>query len=81
METLDLRRSTSQAKALGAIVSVSGALTVTLYKGPAILKTLTDANLHRLQISEQSNWVVGGLMFSISSLLSAAWKVFQVKQN
>ncbi|KAH9709085.1 WAT1-related protein [Citrus sinensis] len=37
MEKLDLRVQSSLAKSIGTMVSIAGALTVTLYKGPALV--------------------------------------------
>ncbi|KAJ9135279.1 hypothetical protein P3X46_032484 [Hevea brasiliensis] len=78
METLDLRRSSSQAKSAGAIVSVTGAFIVTLYKGPAVLKSLTS-NFHhdQLLLSQKSDWILGGFLLLIVCVLSATWTVAQ----
>ncbi|PRQ53830.1 putative EamA domain-containing protein [Rosa chinensis] len=77
LEKLDLRRSSSQAKVLGTIVSVSGAFIIILYKGLVILKPSSPSNF--LMISHQSNsrWVFGGLMLAMSCLLSAIWNIVQ----
>ncbi|XP_037491586.1 WAT1-related protein At5g40240 [Jatropha curcas] len=70
METLDLRRSSSQAKLSGAIVSVTGASIVTLYKGPAIfmIQSLTSHS-HHLQLqplhSQKPEWIFGGFLLVI----------------
>ncbi|KAF5186409.1 Wat1-related protein, partial [Thalictrum thalictroides] len=65
MEKLDLRTRSSQAKTLGTIVSITGAIIVTLYKGQAI---------HQLVLpSPKSTWVIGGL------LLTADWLLISVR--
>ncbi|XP_065878916.1 WAT1-related protein At5g40240-like [Euphorbia lathyris] len=71
METVDLRRSSSQAKCLGAIVSVAGAFIVTLYKGPALF--LNSAK----ESHQKSEWILGGLLMVIVCLLSATWNIAQ----
>ncbi|KDP45389.1 hypothetical protein JCGZ_09638 [Jatropha curcas] len=82
METLDLRRSSSQAKLSGAIVSVTGASIVTLYKGPAIfmIQSLTSHS-HHLQLqplhSQKPEWIFGGFLLVIVCLLSATWTIAQ----
>ncbi|KAJ8775022.1 hypothetical protein K2173_020026 [Erythroxylum novogranatense] len=78
MEALDLRRSTSQAKSLGAVLSVAGAFLVTLYKGPAIWMTSTSGSHHQLLLlSKQSDWILGGFLFLIVSILAAGWTILQ----
>ncbi|KAL1200363.1 WAT1-related protein [Cardamine amara subsp. amara] len=66
MENISLRKESSIAKVLGTIVSIIGALVVTLYHGPMLM-------------SSHSDWVIGGgllalqfiLMISISYLVMA----------
>ncbi|CAL2250449.1 unnamed protein product [Prunus armeniaca] len=82
MEKLDLWRSSSQAKLLGTIVSVSGAFVVILYKGSAILKfkALSPSNFpphQNLIISQHTKWIFGGLFLALSCLLAAIWNIVQ----
>ncbi|XP_022740898.1 WAT1-related protein At3g28050-like [Durio zibethinus] len=78
MEKLELRRSSSQAKALGAVVAVTGAFVVTLYKGPPVLITSSPSNFpQHLLHSEQSRWILGGFLILLVCLSSATWNVFQ----
>ncbi|XP_038705120.1 WAT1-related protein At5g40240-like [Tripterygium wilfordii] len=71
METLDLRRSSSRAKSLGAIAAVTGAFIVTLYKGPEILMASSADFRHQLLFSMQSRWVLGGLLLAATYLLAS----------
>ncbi|XP_048433836.1 WAT1-related protein At5g40240-like [Pyrus x bretschneideri] len=79
METLDLRRASSQGKLLGTLVSVSGAFVVVLYKGSIILKlkaVSTPDFLHpHLIISEQTMWVCGGLVLTMGCFFGALWNI------
>ncbi|KAJ4846827.1 hypothetical protein Tsubulata_004624 [Turnera subulata] len=80
METLNLRRWSSVAKALGAIVAVTGALIVTLYKGPAIIFMTSPPSSnsnHKILFPDQSGWVPGGFLLIIFVLLYATWNIFQ----
>ncbi|KAJ4839276.1 hypothetical protein Tsubulata_050011 [Turnera subulata] len=78
MEALNLRRWTSMAKVLGAIVAVTGALIVTLYQGPAILMPAPSSHSnHMLLSSDQSGWALGGFLLAIVMLFSAVWNIFQ----
>lgn len=87
MESVDLRKSSSQAKCLGAIVSVAGAFVVTLYKGPAIIFLKPSSNSdnynynNELLYSQKPEWILGGLLMLIVCLLSATWNVAQVYTN
>lgn len=67
MEKLDLRVQSSLAKSIGTMVSISGALTVTLYKGPALVSMSSSSNLHNGLLSPQKNWIIGGLVLAASS--------------
>ncbi|CAL2250442.1 unnamed protein product [Prunus armeniaca] len=89
MEKLDLRKPTSHAKSLGTIVSVLGALIVTLYKGPALLKPSSSPSglthhqprlsqqHHQPLLSQRSNWIFGGLLLAIQCLVSSTWNIAQ----
>ncbi|XP_050945571.1 WAT1-related protein At3g28050-like isoform X2 [Cucumis melo] len=88
MEKVDLRRSSGKAICVGTILAVSGASLITLYKGPLLLNNISSSNsfeikqeeddrhLHLLH-SHNSNWILGGFLFLITSLLSANWHIVQ----
>ncbi|CAK9161311.1 unnamed protein product [Ilex paraguariensis] len=76
MEKLDLRGSGGLAVSLGAVVAVSGAFIVTLYKGPQILMVSSPSNFaHHHLYSQVSNWVLGGIFLSMTSILTAIWNI------
>nr|GEV32739.1 WAT1-related protein At3g28050-like [Tanacetum cinerariifolium] len=78
MEKFDVRKSTSQAKALGTIVAITGAFVMTFYQGPALFKTLLGYDSHRnLLSSQESNWILGALLITITCICSSSWNVFQ----
>ncbi|XVF16466.1 hypothetical protein REPUB_Repub10bG0033200 [Reevesia pubescens] len=78
MEKLEIRRSSSQAKALGAVVAVTGAFVVTLYKGPPVLMPPSPSNSpQQLLFSENSRWIIGGFLIVLVCLSSATWNVVQ----
>lgn len=77
MENVYWRRLSSQAKVLGTIVSITGALVVTLYKGPPIiLPSAPDPFL--LSPPQHSNWILGGLFLAADSFTSSLWYILQV---
>ncbi|XP_021717045.1 WAT1-related protein At5g40240-like [Chenopodium quinoa] len=75
MEKLDLRNLSSQAKCLGTIVAISGAMVVTLYKGPPLITQTPDASNKLLAMPV--NWTLGGLLLAITSLLSSTGNILQ----
>ncbi|XP_015879129.2 WAT1-related protein At5g40240-like isoform X1 [Ziziphus jujuba] len=78
MEKLDLTSSSCQAKSLGTIVSVLGALTVTLYKGPGLFALSPSNSPHqRRLLSQQLEWAIGGGLLAITFLISAIWNIAQ----
>uniref|UniRef100_A0A803MVL5 WAT1-related protein n=1 Tax=Chenopodium quinoa TaxID=63459 RepID=A0A803MVL5_CHEQI len=76
MEKLDLRNLSSQAKCLGTIVAISGAMVVTLYKGPPLITQTPDAASNKL-LAMPLNWTLGGLLLAITSLLSSTGNILQ----
>ncbi|KAF3431309.1 hypothetical protein FNV43_RR26040 [Rhamnella rubrinervis] len=73
MEVLDLRMKSSRAKSIGTIISIAGALIVTLYKGLPIVATSPapywpSIFLKELPLSLSiSNWVIGGFLLLVQS--------------
>ncbi|XP_040371459.1 WAT1-related protein At5g40230 isoform X1 [Rosa chinensis] len=77
MEKLDLRRSSGRAKVLGTIVSVSGAFIVILYKGSVIFSPSNSPHKNFTITSQQTKWILGGLMLAVACLLAAIWNILQ----
>lgn len=82
-EVLDLRMKSSRAKSVGTIISMAGALLVTLYKGLPILTTTSvprkflNDELPSLSLQMQSNWVIGGFLLLLQSFSLALLFVVQ----
>ncbi|ESQ46983.1 hypothetical protein EUTSA_v10027820mg [Eutrema salsugineum] len=72
MEQVMLRSSATQAKIIGTIVSISGALVVVLYKGPKLLVSAASFT------SFESSWIIGGLFLASQYLLLSVWYILQV---
>ncbi|PIA40428.1 hypothetical protein AQUCO_02500255v1 [Aquilegia coerulea] len=70
MEKLDIRSRSSQAKTVGTIVSITGAIIVTLYKGQPVIVAQSQS-LH----SSQSNWLIGGALLAADWLLMSIWNI------
>lgn len=81
MEKLAVRSTSSQAKMLGTVVSITGAFVATLYQGPPIISTrfstISLHHQHLLQNDTKSNWVVGGLLLTAEYILVPLWYIVQ----
>ncbi|RHN77012.1 putative EamA domain-containing protein [Medicago truncatula] len=82
MEKVKLRWKSSQAKILGSTVSILGALTVVLYKGPIIIpspSTQSPPIIHSPITSSttESNWILGGSLLVIEFLIVPIWYIIQ----
>ncbi|KAK8711059.1 hypothetical protein V6N13_146361 [Hibiscus sabdariffa] len=84
MEKLVWNSSSSKAKVMGTIISVTGAFVVTLYKGPAIFKASTPSmSLHQPLNSYRTNsvsganlnWVIGGAFLTVQYILIPLWLI------
>ncbi|KAL6983641.1 hypothetical protein U1Q18_017021, partial [Sarracenia purpurea var. burkii] len=80
MEKLDLKSKSTQAKFIGTITSILGALTVTFYRGPSLLvfNSPTSTSLHKVfHVSSQHNWMTGGFLLASGSLCHAVLFIVQ----
>ncbi|XP_020411590.1 WAT1-related protein At3g28050 isoform X2 [Prunus persica] len=82
MEKLNWRSSSSQAKTIGTVVSITGAFVVTFYKGPAVIHArLSSAGTglfsNLFLFSEKSHWVLGGLLLAADSFSTSLWFIVQ----
>ncbi|KAK6931089.1 EamA domain [Dillenia turbinata] len=78
MEKLDVTMRSSQARLIGTILSIGGALIVTLYKGPAIaFATLPSGSVHGQLQSAQSEWVIGGSLLAVACFLISLLIIIQ----
>lgn len=81
MEKLDLKVKASRAKCLGTLVSVAGALLITIYKGPGIEFVSIDSSMlghNHNHLWLRSNWIIGGFLTAAAAFMVAVLLVFQV---
>ena len=81
MEKLELKSSKSQIKILGTLVSISGALVMTLYKGPLILSPPAQPQSQpspSAMLTTPNNWIIGGLFVATAALCLSANIIGQV---
>ncbi|XP_024182050.1 WAT1-related protein At5g40240 isoform X2 [Rosa chinensis] len=66
MERLSVRSISTQAKVMGTLVSISGALVVVLYRGPTVLSNTSE-----------KDWVKSGILLTVGYLLFSTWSILQ----
>ncbi|XP_060672751.1 WAT1-related protein At5g40240-like isoform X2 [Ziziphus jujuba] len=85
MENVGLRRTSSHAKIIGTVVSISGALVALLYKGPTLLSSSSPVpsnKPHQYPLAlatAQTNWIIGGLLLSAEYFLLSIWYIIQTQ--
>ncbi|KAF9667836.1 hypothetical protein SADUNF_Sadunf15G0064700 [Salix dunnii] len=79
MEKLDWRCSRNRIKIMGTLLSISGALIITLYKGPVIGAIATQSNPVPTPsiMSTTNSWVIGGLFLVTANLCISISTTFQ----
>ena len=83
MENLNLKLHSSQAKFIGALVSIAGALIVTLYKGmPLTSGSLLNEALGEsgTYLSGPSDWILGGFLLASASFCLSVLFIVQVNK-
>ncbi|WJX65436.1 hypothetical protein P8452_50099 [Trifolium repens] len=78
MEKIAIKTRSTQAKIWGSIISISGAFIVTFYKGKSIIN-ISHNSSNGILTSVDINWVIGGLLLTVSNILLTIWFIAQVK--
>ncbi|XP_061370143.1 WAT1-related protein At5g40240-like isoform X1 [Gastrolobium bilobum] len=83
MEKLDLKLRSCQAKSIGTVVSIAGALTVTLYKGLPMTNGVLPNNVlgGTFLSSQQSEWLLGGFLLAAASFCISTLLVMQASES
>ncbi|KAG6664725.1 hypothetical protein CIPAW_02G114000 [Carya illinoinensis] len=77
LEVLDLRNPRGMAKVLGTLISLAGAMTMTLYKGP-LMRNLWRPPIHiQENTATRENWLKGSLLTLASCLTWSIWYIMQ----
>lgn len=77
LETVDIKNPRGLAKIIGTVLSLTGALTMALYKGHAI-QSLQSAPFHIRSKSVHKNWIKGSILAVASCISWSLWYIMQV---
>ncbi|KAI4384607.1 hypothetical protein MLD38_002733 [Melastoma candidum] len=87
MEKINLKEVKCQAKIIGTVVTVAGAMLMTLYKGPLVemvwtkhmhAQSTSDATVQSSTVSDK-DWFLGSILLIIATLAWASLFVLQTK--
>ncbi|XP_075660064.1 WAT1-related protein At1g70260-like isoform X2 [Castanea sativa] len=81
---LEWRSSSFQAKVIGSLISIMGAIMVDIYKGTEMLKTSVSSP-YILQFKQKlfifsstpEHWVLGGILLAATSLSVSTWNIIR----
>ncbi|XXG63285.1 hypothetical protein AAC387_Pa05g1517 [Persea americana] len=82
-EKLNIRSLSTQARVLGTLVCISGALTASLYKGPSLWTPSSSIPLHLSSHHpaagsvKRKNWVLGGVFLFTAGICVSFWNILQ----
>ncbi|KAG6495611.1 WAT1-related protein At1g21890-like [Zingiber officinale] len=80
MEKIDIKKRQSQAKIVGTLVTVLGALVMILYKGPIVEFIWNKGRNHHTESASQdeTHWLIGTFMLLFSCF---CWSLFFILQS
>lgn len=85
LERVNLKRIHSVAKVIGTLITVTGAMLMTLYKGPVVnILWYSHGSSHHDAASaaaDQQHWIVGTIIFLSCITGWSAFFILQVNQS
>lgn len=77
--------SNSQAKVIGTLISIMGAISITLYKGPLVGRA-SYSSPNQLQLtsplliysSKPEHWIMGSILLAAASFYVSIWNIIQL---
>ncbi|KAI5679168.1 hypothetical protein M9H77_10118 [Catharanthus roseus] len=84
---IEWKNSGSQVKLVGTLISIAGAASLTLYRGPIVknspfylMSSSPKRQQNRLFVfsSTHENWILGCILYAAASLAVSAWNIIQV---
>ncbi|XP_057795553.1 WAT1-related protein At1g43650-like isoform X2 [Salvia miltiorrhiza] len=77
IESLDIRKWHGVTKVLGSIISLSGAMAFTFYKGHALYHTSTSHHPLEDKPHSKHQWIMGAFLAIVATLFYAMWITMQ----
>lgn len=77
MEKLNCRSLSTQAKSIGTVATIIGALVATLYLGPPILSRPLHSAPTLQPLTQSKNWILGGSLLGIDCLVASLFIIAQ----
>ncbi|XP_076943473.1 WAT1-related protein At5g40230-like [Bidens hawaiensis] len=77
MEVINIKRASTQAKFIGTVVSIAGAIIMTLYQGPSIIPSQLKSNVSKHLLGQLSDWVLGGILLTIDAIFASMYIITQ----
>ncbi|CAN1133775.1 WAT1-related protein At4g08300 [Linum perenne] len=82
LESFDLRDPRGVAKVLGTLISLSGVMTMTIYKGPTVQQfwhpLIHEARLGKVATDDyHQNWLMGSVLMVTSCVIWSFWYIMQ----
>ncbi|XP_071704707.1 WAT1-related protein At5g40230-like [Rutidosis leptorrhynchoides] len=74
-ETININSFSTRVKFIGTVVTISGAIIITLYKGLPILSPPLKSEISKHL--QPSNWVLGGIFLFITCVFSSVYVILQ----
>lgn len=76
-EKVNLRSLRGQAKVVGTVISVTGAMVMTLYRGPELHLLSPGAKSHQITYKSKPNIVLGSILIFVAVVVWSAYIAFQ----
>jgi len=76
-ENVNLRSSRGQAKVIGTVICVGGAMIMTLYRGPELHFLSLGMKSHRITYRSKPNIILGSILIFVGIVVWAAYIAFQ----
>ncbi|KAL3501222.1 hypothetical protein ACH5RR_035671 [Cinchona calisaya] len=84
---IDWKGSSIQVKSIGTLISIVGATSLTLYRGPVVKKSpvssfsllhLIPPRFFVFSSPHDENWILGCILFAAASLAISVWNIIQL---
>lgn len=82
------KSSGSQVKLVGTVISIAGATSLTLFRGPVVKNSPFSPSSFLKQpqhlfvfLSTHENWILGCILYAAASLSLSAWNIIQLSRD